>query len=519
MGRRETDGVDTEQKQGQENPESPPGANLSDDDLRGKYLTGFHLWLVFVALALSVFLIGLDFTIVATAIPAITDEFHGIRDVAWYGPAIFLTAAGFTSAWGKVYKYFPLKSSYLVAILIFELGSLICGVAPTSTTLIIGRVIAGVGGAGVASGAYTIVGFISEPKKRPAYTGTMGAAYGLTNALGPIIGGVFSQTTTWKWCFYVNLPVGALSAVVITLFFKNPEYSKSKQHQATFATKAAQMDIVGILLIMRAVISYILAVQYGGQAMPWSSQTLIGLLVATGVILLLFSVWEYFQGERAMYTLFLGGAFFTMVYYLPIYFQSVQGAIPIGSGVRNLPFILGSTLGSITSGLFISFTGLSTPTMLGASAVGAVGCGVCILLDEKTTTGKWVGYQLVAGLALGSGFQLPIIVGEASVDTGDISTVTAMLLFFQTLGGSLFLLPRLAPGVEPEKALSVGAGEIRRILSPQDVPGIVLGHTEGLVVTYSIAAASAGVAFLTNLFLRWKRLDMDALKQATTVGT
>ena len=340
--------------------------------------------------------------------------------------------------------------------------------------------------------------------------------------------------------------MGALSIVVITLFFKNPDSSKPKQ--ATFAQKVAQMDIVGIILIMGAVVSYILAVQYGGQVQAWSSPTVIGLLVATGVILVIFSVWEYFQGERAMvvsrllkrraiflaalYTMFLGGAFFTMVYYLPIYFQSVQGTTPIGSGVRNLPFILGSTFGSIASGIFISATGLSTPTMLGASAIGAVGCGVCALLNENTTTGKWVGYQLVAGLALGSGFQLPIIVGQASVDLSDISTVTAMLLFFQTLGGSLFVsgaqagfanrllqvLPYLAPGVEPKKVLSVGAGDIRRTFPPKDVPGIVLGYTEGLVVTYAIATTSAGVAFLTNLFLSWKRLDTNALKAAAAGG-
>ncbi|KAI1119707.1 major facilitator superfamily domain-containing protein [Nemania abortiva] len=498
--------------------------------------------MVFVALALSVFLIGLDFTIVATAIPAITDEFHGIRDVAWYGPAIFLTAAGFTSAWGKIYKYFSLKASYLVAIFIFELGSLICGVAPSSTALIVGRAIAGVGGAGVASGAYTIVGFVSEPKKRAAYTGIMGAVYGVTNALGPVIGGAFSETTTWRWCFYVNLPVGAVSIIVITLFFANPDAAKPQQ--AKFTQKLLQMDIVGIILIMGAVISYILAVQYGGQIQPWSSSTVIGLLVATGVILVLFAVWEYFQGERAMvvprllkrhgvflaalYTLFLGGSFFTMVYYLPIYFQGVQGTTPIGSGVRNLPFILGSTFGSIASGIFISATGLSTPTMLGASAIGAVGCGVCALLDVDTTTGKWVGYQLVAGLALGSGFQLPIIVGQASVDLVDISTVTAMLLFFQTLGGSLFVsgaqagfanrllqvLPYLAPGVDPKQVLSVGASDIHRKYPAKDVPGIIMSYREGLVVTYAIATTSAGVAFLSNLFLSWKRLDIDALKQA-----
>ncbi|KAI0439975.1 major facilitator superfamily domain-containing protein [Xylaria telfairii] len=510
----------------------------------GKYLIGFHLWLVFVALALSVFLIGLDFTIVATAIPAITDEFHGIRDVAWYGPAIFLTATGFTSSWGKIYKYFPLKTSYLVAIFIFELGSLVCGVAPSSKALIIGRAIAGVGGAGIASGAYTIVGFISEPKKRAAYIGIMGAVYGVTNALGPVIGGAFTEMTTWRWCFYVNLPVGAVSIIVITLFFKNPDAAKPQQ--AKFTQKLLHLDIVGIILTVGAVVSYILAVQYGGQIQPWSSPMVIGLLVATGAIFVLFAAWESSQGERAMivyrllkrreiflaglYTMFLGGSFFTMVYYLPIYFQGVQGTTPIGSGVRNLPFILGSTFGSIVSGIFISVTGLSTPTMLGASAIGAIGCGVCALLDVNTTRGKWIGYQLLAGLALGSGFQTPIIVGQASVDILDISTVTAMLVFFQTLGGSLFvsgaqagfanrllqLLPYLAPDVEPKQVLSIGAGDIRRMFPAKDVPGIIMGYREGLVVTYAIATTAAGVAFLSTLFLSWKRLDTDALKQATT---
>ncbi|KAI1172032.1 efflux pump antibiotic resistance protein [Nemania sp. FL0916] len=521
---------------GGENP------SLRHDNVKNNYYTGFRLWLVFIALALSVFLIGLDFTIVATAIPAITDEFHGIKDVAWYGPVLFLTVAGFQSAWGKIFKYFPLKASYLVAIFIFELGSLLCAVAPSSAAFIVGRAVAGVGGAGVASGAYTIVGFISEPQKRAAHTGIMGAVYGITNALGPVIGGAFSSTTTWRWCFYVNLPVGAVSIIAIAFYFKNPDAAKPQQ--AKFTQKLLQMDPAGTILIMGAVVSFIIAVQYGGQTQPWSSPTVIGLLVATGVIIVLFAAWEYLQGDRAMvvfrllkhraiflsalYTMFLGGSFFIMVYYLPIYFQGVQGTTPVGSGVRNLPFILGSTLGSIASGLFISATGLSTPIVLAASVIGTIGCGLCLLLNVDTTTGKWVGYQLVAGLALGSGFQVPIIVGQASVDHVDISTVTAMLLFFQTVGGALFVsgaqagfanrllqvLPSSAPNVEPQQVLLVGANEIRNTFPAKDVPGIISSYREGLVVTYAIATAAAGVAFLSNVFLSWKRLDTSALKQA-----
>src|SRR5690349_7749709 len=135
-------------------------------------------------------------TIVATAIPRITDEFQGLEDVAWYGSAFFMTVGGFQSTWGKVFKYFPLKISFLIAIFIFELGSLICGVAPNSTALIVGRAIAGVGAAGIGSGAYTIIAFTAPPKTRPIFTGVVGTAYGIAAVVGPLIGGAFSDHVT-----------------------------------------------------------------------------------------------------------------------------------------------------------------------------------------------------------------------------------------------------------------------------------------------------------------------------------
>lgn len=135
----------------------------------------------------------------ATAIPAITDEFQGLQDVAWYGAVFYMTAGGFQSTWGKTYKYFPLKMSYLTAIFIFEVGSLVCAVAPTSTSLIIGRAIAGVGAAGVGCGSYTIISFIAEPRRRAVYTGLLGAVFGIGSVLGPLLGGIFSGTGTWRW--------------------------------------------------------------------------------------------------------------------------------------------------------------------------------------------------------------------------------------------------------------------------------------------------------------------------------
>jgi hypothetical protein len=181
------------------NSAAEPSHQMSKSE-EGDYPTAFRLAMIIVALALAMFLVAIDMTIVATAIPRITDQFHSLDQVGWYGSAFFLTLASFQSTWGKAYKYFPLKTSFLISILIFEIGSLVCAVAKNSTTLIVGRAIAGAGGAGIASGAYTIIAFSAPPQQRPAFTGILGASYGVASVIGPLLGGVFTDKLTWRWC-------------------------------------------------------------------------------------------------------------------------------------------------------------------------------------------------------------------------------------------------------------------------------------------------------------------------------
>ena len=502
--------------------------------LEDKMPHSFKLVAIMLALCLSIFLVSLDMTIVSTAIPEITNEFHSLPDVGWYGSAFFLTLASFQAFWGKVYRYIPLKGSFLVAIFIFEVGSLICAVAPNSVTLIVGRAIAGVGGAGIASGAYTLMAFAAPPEKRAMFTGTMGAAYGIASVIGPIIGGVFTQHATWRWCFYVNLPVGAFSAGVIFLTFTTPD--NAKPQEATLKEKLLQFDFPGTFVLMAAVICFLLAIQWGGTTKPWSDSTVIGLIVGFALLAIVFIAIEYFSGDRALiqgrllksrsvlmaclYIFFFAGSFFLLIYQLPLYFQSVQGADPSDSGVRTIPLLVATSVISILSGAFITATGYYQPSLLVGAALNAIGIGLVYSLDIDSGSGKWIGYQILAGIGIGLGIQTAVIVGQASVDNSDLSTVTAMVLFFQTIGGAFFVqggqsafsnkllqaLPYTAPNVNPQTVLEIGASNLRQMFTGDDLHGILVAWLDGQRDAYILAIALACVAFLVSCFTNWKSI-------------
>jgi MFS family permease len=216
--------------------------------------------------------------------------------------AFFLTLATFISPWGKAYKYFSLRAAYIAAIFIFEIGSLLCAVSPNSIALIIGRAIQGVGAAGLAGGGYTITAFIVPLHAQPVVVGLMGSVFTVASIAGPLLGGVFTSDVSWRWCFYINLPIGSVTIFCVLVFFRTPAHAKLS-HGAPVREIIASFDPLGLVLMFGGVLCFFLAVQWGGTTKSWSSADEIGLLIGCVLSLVLFGVNEWYQGDRALIVL------------------------------------------------------------------------------------------------------------------------------------------------------------------------------------------------------------------------
>lgn len=348
---------------------------------------------------------------------------------------------GFQSSWGKAFKYFPLKAAFVTTVAAFEVGSLICGAAPNATALIVGRAIAGMGGAGIATGGTTIVAFSAPPEKRPILMGVIGVTYALAAVAGPLLGGVFSDRVSWRWCFYINVPIGAFVVGIILIFFHLP--NAVKPIKVAWKEKLLQMDPMGVVLAMGSIICFLLALQYGGIAHPWHSSVVIGLLVGFVILLLSLGFWEFYQGEYAMlvprllsqrslwaaatFQFFFAGSYFLLLYYLPIYFQSIKGASPIRSGVDNLPFVITAGILVLAGGITVAKTGHAVPFMALGAALTTVGMGLLYTLDVDTPSAKWMGYQILLGASLAFPFQNCLNVVHANVEGKDIASATSIL--------------------------------------------------------------------------------------------
>ncbi|KAH8878705.1 putative efflux pump antibiotic resistance protein [Thozetella sp. PMI_491] len=516
-----------------------PAAQETTED---QYPHGLTLVLLSSACLIAVFLIALDQTIVGTAIPKITDEFHGLSDVSWYAAAYFMTFGASQTTAGKVYTFFNLKWTFLISMLIFEVGSLICGVAPNSKTLVVGRAIAGLGGAGLSVGGTSIISLTVPPAKRPMMMGIVGMTYCIAAVLGPLLGGAFTDRVSWRWCFYINLPIGGVAVIVLFFFFHLP--AAAAPPQVSWLETMKHMDPVGFVLTMGSITSFILALQYAGSTHPWDSSIVIGLLVGFGVLALVLVAWELYLGEYAtmvprlykerslwsasLYQFFFMGSYIVLLFYLPIYFQSILGASPIKSGVNNLPLVLSASVLAVVGGAIVMKTGRAQQVMLFGSMIATVAIGLIYTFDLDTSTGKWVGFQLLTGSSMALAIMHGVTVAQASAAPEDLAAVTANIMFFQTIGGAfstaagqsafvnqlLGALPDSAPGVPPALVLITGASELQNVFPADVLPGVLKAYMVGLKAAFAVAVAFSGFAFLSSFTIPMKKLPTHEPGQA-----
>ncbi|KAH8764815.1 MFS multidrug transporter-like protein [Diaporthe sp. PMI_573] len=518
-----------------------------DNIEQSEYPGGLWLTAIIVALVLSIFLASLDTTIITTAIPSITNEFHSLEDVGWYGSAMFFPLAATQSVWGKAYKYFPVKQVFLLGIVIFEIGSLICALAPNSNAFIAGRAVTGTGCAGVFAGCFIIISLSSRPRIRPAMTSTLSATFAVASVVGPLIGGAFTQNATWRWCFYINLPCGLVAALAMIFAFHAPKAAAPTP--ASSKEKLLQMDIPGSVLICATIVCFTLALRWAGVEKAWADSDVVGTLVATPIFLILFAFDQWLQKDRALvmpsflknrvlvvgavFEFFIAGCFNLALFYLPIYFQAVRGVSAISSGVRLIPVILGLTITQIVVGGLITATGIHNPFFILGPAIAAVGSGLFMLLDEQSSAGRWIGFQIVLGVGVGFCLTIPLMLSQVVVETKDVSTATPLIIFAQSMG-SAFLLPtaqavfqnqllkalhQFAPDVDPLVVLAAGANsEAISSLPSESLGGITQSYRSALRYTFAIGIPFAGIALLVSLFMPWFRYHSAANKPAANTA-
>lgn len=445
--------------------------------------------------------------------------------------AYMLTTASLQLLSGKFYSFFSIKWVFLASIFLFELGSLICGVAQNSLTLIIGRAVAGMGSAAIFSGALIILAHSVPLERRPMYSGFIGSMYGIASVAGPLLGGAFTDKVTWRWCFFINLPIGAVTLLVIAIFFPDPQVKKESE---AWSKRFRRFDPLGNLVFMPAIICLLLVMQWGGTTYAWNSWRVILLLCLFGVLLIVFLFVQYWQQEfatvppriflkrtvwsAAIFTFCIGAAFLSSVYYLPIWFQAVKSASAVNSGVMNLPLLISNVVASIISGVAVTTFGYYTPFMLLASIITPVSYGLMTTFHPDTPHSKWIGYQVLAGFGIGFGVQQPLIAVQVVLDIADVPTGTALMVFMQVLGGALFVsvdenvfsnklvhyIVEYAPVVDPAVVLGAGATGIKQVVDSANLPGVLLAYNDAITQTFIVGAAMAGISTIGALVVEWK---------------
>ncbi|OZJ05907.1 hypothetical protein BZG36_01177 [Bifiguratus adelaidae] len=496
-------------------------------------LSKAKLAMVFVGLVLGIFLSALDQTIVSTALPTIASDFNAASLIGWVGTSYMLTSTVFQPLYGKFSDIFGRKFVFLFAVCTFLVGSILSGASQNMIMLIVFRALQGIGGGGIMSMTMIIISDIVSMRDRGKFQGMIGATFGVSSVVGPLLGGAFADLPTskggWRWCFYVNLPVGAITIAVCIL------YLRLRPVTGDPVAKFKRIDYFGTFLLVGGVVCILLAVSFGGNTYPWDSAAVIASFVVGGVVLIAFIIWEIKYAREPVVAphlfrqrtplaifvaqFFFGMSFFGAIYYLPIYFQIVRGDSATTSGLELLPFLLGLVMFSILSGITVSKTGRYRAFIWAGTAILTVGGALMRLLSADSNRGEQIGYLLVAGVGCGCCMQTLTIAAQTSVHYKDIAIITSLGNFFRTVGGvfgiaisaSVFnnsLSTNLANVLEqlhiniPITVAQQDFEFVKSIADPVAKYAVQTAYVDALDLVYTLVIPFGGMAFIASLFIQ-----------------
>ncbi|MET9731700.1 MFS transporter [Streptomyces sp. NPDC006458] len=480
------------------------------------------------ALLLGMLLAALDQTIVSTALPTIVSDLGGLEHLSWVVTAYMLAATAATPLWGKLGDQYGRKRLFQAAIVIFLIGSALCGLAQNMPELIGFRALQGLGGGGLMVLSMAIVGDLVPPRDRGRYQGLFGAVFGATSVLGPLLGGLFTEHLSWRWVFYINLPVGAVALVVIATVLRLPP--KRTRHV---------IDYLGTFLIASVATCLVLVASLGGTTWDWGSPQIIGLAVLGAVLTVVFVMVERRAAEpvlplklfrirtftlSAVISFIVGFAMFGAMTFLPTFLQVVHGISPTMSGVHMLPMVIGLLLASTASGQIVSRTGRWKVFPIAGTGVTALGLLLLAHLDEHSSTTEMSGFFFVFGLGLGLVMQVLVLIVQNAVGYEDLGVATSGATFFRSIGASFgvavfgsvfsnrladqltdaFRGVRLPSGVSADSL----AADPRGIQSlPSSLrPDVLHAYASAITDVFLYAAPVAVVGFVLAWFLREDRL-------------